>query len=685
MTSVFPFLAIAGVSIVVVLQPAVAETTEKPVTLFEKIVVSASRVDQTAQKDTRAIGSVDRRQLDEIQPLSVAGALIFEPNVTIAGGPVPGSQSVNIRGLEGNKVLQVIDDTRVNTNFGHRPSYFLDPSLIKTIDVVKGPASSLWGSGAIGGVVSQQTLSVDDLVAEGDTFGGFVRGGYSDNGGQWIGTSVVAGTQSVVDWLVAGSYLDSETMEQGNGDTLYGSETRNTTGLAKINWQINANSSIGLNYRNVKNSGHPPVVGNTNDQRNDEGSLIDRTTKDDHLSINYSFNPATDAINVDSKLYQNSTRIDETNLDAGQDVSEIDTLGFSIVNHSLLGDFNFLSGIDGYEDRLDTVRPGAGDGRPNPPTDAKTTTVGAFLYGDYQIIDAIVLEAGVRYDSFTSEAKGFDDSDESALSSSVAVSWQAQDWLVLSLRYDEAFRAPDVYELFLDGTHFAFYPGGPTNEFVPNPDLEPETSSNVEVKGEFEFSNLLATDKLLIVASMFDNNVDDFIQLSVAVPDSMPGFCFFPGMGAGCAGSSMSENVSNARLEGFELGAVYQLDALTASLSYGQTRGEDSDTGEQLANIPADKWVASVDYGFWSVDTKVGVRAIQNLNQDRLPNDDSQGPYKGYTTVDFYASWEPANKLLEGVKVDVTVANAFDQNYRTAWSSVYDVGRSVRVAAQYRF
>ena len=687
MTSVFPYWVVGGFCSVLALQSTAAETTQSPVTLLNKVVVSASRVEQTAQKETRAIDSVDRRQLDEIQPLSVADALKFDANVTVAGGPVPGGQSVNIRGLEGNKVLQIIDGTRVNTNFDHRPSYFLDPALINNIDVVKGPVSSLWGSGAIGGVVSQRTLTADDLIVEGKSLGGFIKGGYSDNGDQWTTTVVAAGKQGVINWLVAGSYLDSEPMEQGNGNTLYGSETQNTTGLAKFNWQINTSSTIGLNYRHADNDGHPPVVGSSDQQVNGASSLIDRETTDEHFSINYRFNPAGDRINIDSRLYQNNTRIEETNLNAGLDVSDIETLGFSVTNQSSLEKLNLLGGIDGYEDSLDAIRPdaGNGDGRPNPPTGAKTTTIGAFLYGDYPLGESVVLEAGVRYDSFKSEAQGYDDSDESALSPSMAVRWQLRDWAALSLRYDEAFRAPDVYELFMDGTHFAFFPGGPTNVFVPNPELEPETSSNVELKGEFEFDDVFGEDKLRFVASLFDNKVDDFIQLSVTVPDTMPGFCFAPGMGVGCAGNSMSENVANARLKGFELAAVYQLDALTASLSYGQTRGEDSDSGDELANIPADKWVASIDYGFWSVDTKAGVRAIKSSDQDRIPSDDTQGPYKGYTTVDFYVSWEPADQQLEGIKVDVTVANAFDQNYRTAWSSVYELGRSVRVAAQYRF
>ncbi|ROS00350.1 hemoglobin/transferrin/lactoferrin receptor protein [Sinobacterium caligoides] len=687
MKHTLPSLVLGSFCSVLALQSAVADTRQ-PITTMKKVAVSADRIDQTAQKDSRSIDSVGKETLDETQPNSVAEAVKYAPNVSVAGGSVPGNQSVNIRGMEGNKVLQVIDGTRVNTNFSHRPSYQLDPALLSSVDVVKGPVSSLWGSGAIGGVVSQNTITADDLVDDGKSLGGLVKGGLNSNGDQWSTTAAVAGKQGAFDWLLGATYLDADQMEQGNGDTLYGSETQNATALAKLNWQINEANKLGLNYRTSDDDGHPPVVGSTDDQLNSKDALIDRKTRDEHLALSYNLNPVdNDYIDLDSKLYRNHTRIEEVNLNNGKDLSDIETVGFSITNKASFDQLNLLAGIDGYEDSFDTDRPGSGggDGRPTPPTDAKTTTAGAFLYGDYQLLDTVVLEAGVRYDQFKSKADGSEDSDESALSPSVGISWQASSWANFSLRYDEAFRAPDVYELYMSGTHFAMYPGGPSNLFTPNPDLKPETSSNYEFKGDFNFSNVFADDELNITAAVFDNKVEDFIQLSVYVPQNIPPQCFIPGMGEGCAGTSTSENVAKARLQGFEIAADYQLNALSASLSYGQTRGEDRDTKEDLSNIPADKWVAELGYALWAIDSKVGVRAIKTGDQDHTPSSDTQGPYEGYTTADFYATWEPTSEALEGVKVDLTVANAFDYNYRNAWSSVYEVGRSVRLSAQYSF
>jgi hemoglobin/transferrin/lactoferrin receptor protein len=100
--------------------------------------------------------------------------------------------------------------------------------------------------------------------------------------------------------------------------------------------------------------------------------------------------------------------------------------------------------------------------------------------------------------------------------------------------------------------------------------------------------------------------------------------------------------------------------------------------------MPADKWVASVEYGLWDYDTKLGTKATFVADQERLPTDDTTGPYDNYTLVDLYVTWEPSEKLT-GLKVDFSVINATDENYRQAWTQVYNPGRSFRIAGQYNF
>lgn len=677
-------LSLIASAVLLALSPTL-HAQEKTSAADETIVVTASRLEATQQEKTRSIDVVDQKKLAEIQPTSVADALKFEPNVSVVGGNVPGNQSVNIRGLQDNKILQVVDGNRQNFSFDHRPSYFLDPSLLSEVKVIKGPISSLYGSGAIGGVVIQNTINAADIV-DGQGLGGRIKTGYQDNGDVWTNAAAIASQSDRIDWLLAGSTRDTGAMEQGNGHKLYGTESKDMTGLAKLNWQANAANRLGLSLRYSDRDGHPPVVGSTDPAAAD--TLIDRDTKDQNITLSYNLNPSSELINLDVSVYHNLSEISETATTGnGKDLSKITTLGFNVTNLSKAGDVQLYTGLDGYQDKLNAKRGEGEQGRPTPPDGAETTTLGAFAYVNYALTNSIGLDAGLRYDTFTSEADGYQDNDESALSPSAGISWQAASWMQWSLRYDEAFRAPSTTELFTDGTHFTMFsiPGiGPvTNTFIPNSDLKPEKAKNIELKGQFDFENLLAEDKLSLTAAVFRNEVKDFINLAVDVPgnQAMMGCIMGSGSGIGCAGTSRSVNVDRAELKGYELSAVYQIENLTAGLSYGQTRGKDKADGSWLENVPADKWVAQLEYGFWQIDTNVGTRVMFVSDQDRVKEGET---YQGYQTADFYASWEPMSSL-DGLKVDFTVANAFDENYRIAWNQVYQPGRSFRLSAQYTF
>lgn len=653
------------------------------VTTFDELVVTASLAEKTELDKSRSIAKMDHQQIEEMQVNSVAETIKYEPNLTSVGANVPGNQSINIRGLSDNKVLQVIDGTRQNIQYGHRPSYFLDPALLGSVEVIKGPISSLYGSGAIGGVVIQNTLTADDLLDD-DGLGGRIKLGYQSNGDVWSQSAALATKSDSVDWILAGSYNDSGDMTQGNGDTLYGTKAENLTGIAKLNWQINDAHKLGVSLRHADLDGRPPVVGDSSGQINDPDKLISRKVKDSSIALKYAFNPQSELINLDSSLYKNSSKISERDPSYNtDDISEIETVGFNLNNQSKIGDWQVLTGLDAYKDELNAVRAASVSGRPELPKDAQTTNFGVFAYLNYEILPTLTLDGGVRYDRFDTEAQSYAKNSKDSVSPSLGLAWQAQNWMLWSVRYDEAFRAPSSSELYTTGTHFTMFPGA-SNEFIPNPQLNPEKSHNVEFKGQFDFENVFAEDKLSFTAAVFRNKVEDLINLDVTVPSRAEIISCLMSSGSACAGTSTSKNINNAVIEGYELMAHYSVSQLQLGLSYGQTRGKDADTQDWLSSMPADKWVASAEYGLWDYDTKLGAKATFVADQERLPTSDTEGPYEDYTLVDLYVSWEPSEQLT-GLKVDFSVINATDENYRQAWTQVYQPGRSFRISGQYNF
>ena len=128
-------------------------------------------------------GSDLRRTL---QPTSAADILRLIPNVTTqSDGSDPGI-GVNIRGLQDyGRVNVLVDGARQNfarEGHGANGQFYFDPEMMKSVDVTRGPTSTIYGSGAIGGVVSFTTLDAGDVLKDDATFGEKIRGVWETNG-----------------------------------------------------------------------------------------------------------------------------------------------------------------------------------------------------------------------------------------------------------------------------------------------------------------------------------------------------------------------------------------------------------------------------------------------------------------------------------------------------------------------
>ena len=469
---------------------------------------------------------------------------------------------------------------------------------------------------------------------------------------------------------------------------MYGSDSQNKTVLGKLGWDLDKQERLALQFRHADLDNHPPTVGSADDQLNDPSQLINRRVTDTHFAIDYATAGKTDWVDLTSKLYISDTDNEEITTFGGGDRSDIKTVGFNVINTTRFGHTRLLMGIDGYRDTVNVTRAvnSGSTNRPEPPTEAKTWVYGTFASLTHDVNQQWQLEAGLRYDNFETEANNnANKSEEDAFSPSAAVRWQATDWMRWTVRYEEAFRAPTSYELYIEGTHFAYAPiPGWVNSFVANPDLKPEKAENKEVSVDFLFDDLFsAKDQLTLNITGFINDLEDFIYLNVVTNPGVP-----------VTGTSTHVNAQDAQIKGYEVSAQYAQGPLNVNLAYSQARGTEvtnigaTPVENYLQDIPADKWVLDINYGLWNIDTKIGMRVVNVDEQDRLPPPSSGsqiGPYNSYTLTDFYATWEPTSGNLEGLKLDFALINAFDKNYRVAWSEVYEPGRAARIAARYSF
>ena len=143
--------------------------------ILSNVVVSANRSETQIDAVPATITTTDRQSIDRRMPHDETSLFADEPDLAVARDLRRfGASSINIRGIEGNRVLQQVDGVRLPDFYsGGGPSNATTSSadgpemdFLKRVEVLRGPASSLYGSDALGGVVSYFTLDLGGAVRE---------------------------------------------------------------------------------------------------------------------------------------------------------------------------------------------------------------------------------------------------------------------------------------------------------------------------------------------------------------------------------------------------------------------------------------------------------------------------------------------------------------------------------------
>lgn len=217
---------------------ASAQTTPRLVAepeahVVEDIVVTASGFEQRVTQAPASITVVPREEIQEQRATSIAEILTNVEGVDV-GGAVgkTGGQTINIRGMDSDYTLILIDGRRQNTagsvtpnGFGETSSSFMPPvSAVERIEVVRGPVSTLYGSDAMGGVVNIITRKVG-TVWSGAATANYTLQSDDEFGALWGGDVYASGplVKDLLGLSLRGSYSAREasalTYETINGVT----------------------------------------------------------------------------------------------------------------------------------------------------------------------------------------------------------------------------------------------------------------------------------------------------------------------------------------------------------------------------------------------------------------------------------------------------------------------------------
>ncbi|TIL30133.1 MAG: TonB-dependent hemoglobin/transferrin/lactoferrin family receptor [Mesorhizobium sp.] len=678
-------------------QPAAAGAT-----LLDQILV-VSRTGETAIDSLASVSHVDQEQLQRRMATTPNDMLLGVPGVAVQADARRVSSSINIRGLQDfGRVAVIVDGARQNfqrSDHGPQSTFYIDPELIKSVDVIRGPVANTYGSGAIGGVVLFETKDADDYLRDGETWAASATGRYESNGEGWT-TSAAGAYRFNENWDVLGNivYRDYDDYKDGGGDTVDGTGFDVLSGLLKTTIRPNENSELKLGWNGTSDgwnevSGGAPV----NDVDLEANTFTARYNITDadkswlDLHVNASYNKTN--MEMTSLVPQN--RFDPVTglpivLPAGSmSTFDVGTSGIDIWNTSRFetaGIAHELTyGGDWVGDDVETG--GAAGGASFYTPSGKRSVSGAYIQ-DKLTWDWLEIIAGLRYDSYKLESDvGETSGDRLSPRITVGVSpFETASLAGLQFygTYAEGYRSPSLSETLISGNH----PAGVSFPFLPNPDLKPETGKTVEFGINYKRDDILeAGDAFRFKAAYFNNDVEDYIaDVTLSAFDPTSGCPFGPGIPI-CV---QYQNFAQAKINGFEMEAVYDAGwgyaGLSASIIDGHTISYDGERAE-LLTIPSSQVTAQLGLRFLEDKLTVGGEVQYNGKPKGNPIADD------YTLVNVFASYQASDNF----KIDFRADNLFDVKYANPLNittsgqppepvfAVYEPGVTLKLAATMRF
>jgi hemoglobin/transferrin/lactoferrin receptor protein len=648
------------------------------------------------------VSVVAREEIQTRQASSIGEVFKDVPGVFVDGGARRAGQAPTIRGFREEDILILVDGVKQSFISGHDGRVFIEPDLLKSVEVVKGPVSALYGSGALGGVIALTTVDAADFLDPGETAGVRVKAGYQSVNDEFAITTT-GFTRSLdgrYDVVASFTYRDAGDIELGNGVTLP-EEEQIKSSLVKGTAQLTPDLKLTTSWVHYETD----VLNPNNPQGNNIGDIVDRVVESDTVSAKLSYNPLNPLIDGNLLVYWARHSNEETDTVAGRTgafrntLREIETTGVNIDNRSrfTISDTTNLTltyGAEYYVDRQTGEDTNASLTSPSNVPDADASYYGAFVQAEFDITPPAGLPGelkiipGVRWDGFENDYKDvldYEDFKDQAVSPKIGASYKPVPWLLLFGNYGSAFRAPSYTELYAQGIHFpgGFGRFGPLgfNRFIDNPELRPQDAETIEVGAGLDFGNVIEHgDKFTVKGSYWQTDAKNFIDLNVVTS----GCAFAPGSTfnqATCI--SQFENTPNAELDGVEIEANYDAARWYAGLAYTHIDGRDTDTGLFLGTLQPDKIVLNAGVKVPEWWSRFGARFTFADEFTKFNPGSETGPRAAYNLIDLYAVIEPTDGPFKGFRLDLGIDNVTDEAYELIAKDAFEEGRNYKAAITY--
>ena len=710
-----------------------------PAATLATVVVSGSRDEQLRDElpvsmDVFEASELQDRQINDIhdlaQQLPNVSVRRAPPRFTVTGAGNPtgrdGNAGFNIRGLGGNRVLMLVDGIRLPHSYLNGNNAFgrdtLSLSLLKRIELVRGPSSVLYGSDGLAGLVNFITHEpADFLLKDGESptrLGGRAAIAWSgEDRGLGLSATVAGRASESLEWLLtATTRHDSGVDNRGDNDAPYADRTtpnpqtqRSASLLGKLVFRPQPGQKHVLTLEHAQKDSdfellssrtRPPLLAaSVVDESAVQSMKRDRLTWDARYSLDWA---AADQLQT-VLSWQDTTQQDDgrtARRDGGvrlRDTAYRERAWQASVRASKTMPLSaqwaqkISYGIDHVNTQVSSWF-GGFDPAPLPRyvpkkyfPDSRESSTG--LYAQDELMhERWSITPGLRLERFALDVtsqQGYappaptpgKSLSGSNVSPKLGVVYRATPQWSIFGQYASGFRAPDAAQV----NGFTENPTPSTFvKLLSNPDLKPETSRNLELglRGRLERVNV----DMAIFTGRFNNLIVDKKPLG----------------GTGVAGDPLvfqTVNVDNATIRGFEIkGSVdWGLLAggrLSTPFAYGQTRGKDNATGLPLNSIDPSKLVLGVKYqtaqwDWWLDATYHAAKTAGDLDSPYLPKPLNPPRVRQFTTpsattLDVGMQWRARKNL----RVNLGIANLTNRKY-WLWSDVQGLAASSPVIDAY--
>lgn len=691
---------------------AAQETPQTPgSTWLGRLTYFTTRLPRPVLEVPASVTVVDGEQIEAQNVTDMQQLVRYVPGVSAnrqvgAAQPFGDLGGFSVRGVEGNRVMMLIDGARVPERITDGSRDYMDMSFVRQAEIIRGPSSVLWGADALGGVVALRTITAEDVL-QGRSRGGTFRLGYDSFNQDTTGAITLAQRLNEnLSFVIGVSRQQNAEAELSNAaevneesgiactrnlswgatpcDELNPLDNSATRGIARLHWTPAEGHELTFSFdrlhRDTRINNNFALGPNASGSQIIHSDLRERTTSRNRYAFEHLWTPQgglVDEVRTTLSYSTNSMDIDwYQRIDARTSTSPLTYQQRWVHNQSYLSedfleldiqanrsfstgaiDHELTFGFDG--DRADTDYQ-----RITYTTDLATGTTtrvggGGFNFANVTTTRADVyiqnrmtwgggrfeLTPGLRYATYDMEPRA--DADYVPVPGQEPQTRSARETL---LSLGARWQINDTWSVWANAgegfkmpTAQQLFLSNPAFGLIPAPDLQPEYVTSYEIGTRAVF------DRGYLSVSAYNARYDNFI-LGLQ-PVVIEGTTYYT-----------SRNVSERETWGVEVSGEYELRpelTLNGSLAWQQGRDRASAGAAQTwANLPPLTGTIGLSWEVPRYDLTLDLvsRFASGVNRTTSATGFRPG---GYAAFDVYGQWA----ITPSASLNFGVVNIFDRTY----------------------